>query len=410
MLQSKTPWVALIGLYVVQGLPHGFFGQAMPVLLREQGLDLAVIGLLSLLSLPWALKFVWAPWLDRFSLVGGEFRRSWILCMNAAAVVLLLVMSAQPLSGWTANLVLFAGLLMLLNTLIATQDIATDALAVENLPPVQRGVGNGIQVAGYRIGMILAGGLLVSLYGVLGWQLSLCLLAALMALGTVPLWFFRPRPHVVDEQPVWPLWLGFFRLRYAGWWLLLLLTYKFGDAFGTPMIRPMLSDAGLTLQQLGVLLGTAGFLAGLAGALAGGWLVGVLGRQTALLGFLVLEALALLSYLGLAGMPQPDWLHIYLAVTLEHIAGGMGTAAIFTVMMDRCREHCAAGDYAVQSCLIIVAGMVAGALSGFSARWLGYDAHFALAALLCVLALPVVWALIRRGGLPARVSGSAPIS
>ena len=162
MWQSKTPWVALTGLYVVQGLPHGFFGQAMPVLLREQGLDLTVIGLLSLLSLPWALKFVWAPWLDRFSLVGGEFRRSWIIGMNTAAVVVLLLMSTQPLSGWTANLVLFASVLMLLNTVIATQDIATDALAVENLPSEQRGIGNGIQVAGYRIGMILAGGLLVS--------------------------------------------------------------------------------------------------------------------------------------------------------------------------------------------------------------------------------------------------------
>ena len=397
-------WVALTGLYVAQGLPHGFFGQAMPVLLREQGLDLAIIGLLSLLSLPWALKFIWAPALDRFSLYGGEFRRSWILTMNIAAALLLLVMASQPLSGWSGNLVVFAALLMLLNTLIATQDIATDALAVENLSPQQRGMGNGIQVAGYRVGMIIAGGLLVSLYGVLGWSLSLMLLAALMVLGTLPLWFFRPRIHKVDSRPVWPLWLDFFRLRNAWLWLLLLLLYKFGDAFGTPMIRPLLSDAGVSLEQLGILLGSAGFLAGLAGALGGGWLVSIIGRQAALLGFLVLEALALLTYLGIAGTPQPDWLHLYLAVILEHVAGGMGTAALFTVMMDRCREHCAAADYAVQSCVIIMAGMVAGALSGFSARAFGYDGHFMLAALLCVLAIPVILALIRRGSLPASVS------
>ena len=398
-------WLALSGLYIVQGLPHGFFGQAMPALMRKQGMDLAIIGLLSLLALPWALKFIWAPWLDRISLRKQEFRRSWILTMNYSAVAVLVVIASQPLDLWTGQaMAVFVGLLLLLNTLMATQDIATDAMAVENLPPEQRGIGNGIQVAGYRVGMILAGGALVSLYPLLGWQNSLLLLALLMLLGSLPLWWFKPQPHVVDRQPLWPLWLGFFRLKYAAFWLLFLLVYKFGDAFGTPMIRPMLSDAGVTLEQMGLILGTVGFLAGLLGALGGGWLVGKLGRQSALLGFLLLEALALLSYLGLqpAAGQTPDWLHIYLAVIVEHIAGGMATAALFTVMMDRCREHCAAADYALQSCVVIIAGMLAGALSGFSAKTLGYDGHFMLSAILCVAAMSAVWALVQRGLLPSR--------
>lgn len=396
-------WLALTGLYIVQGLPHGFFGQALPVLLREQGQDLRLIGMLSLVSLPWALKFLWAPLLDRYSLHEGEFRRSWILTMNYSAALVLLLLASQPLSSWLVSGLLWPVLLMvLLNALIATQDIATDAMAVENLDAHQRGLGNGIQVAGYRVGMILTGGLLVSLYGVLGWSLSLCLIAALMALGTLPLWFYKPRRHVVDVQPLWPLWLGFFRLKDAGLWLLLLVVYKFGDALGTPMVRPLLSDAGLTLEQLGVLLGSAGFVAGLLGALAGGWLAGVLGRQVTLLGFLLLEALALLSYVGIDGMAaqtEKDWLHLTLAVMVEHVAGGMGTAALFTVMMDRCRAHCAAADYALQSCIVIISGMIAGALSGFIARGFGYDVHFIVSAALCIAAMAAVWALIRRGAL-----------
>lgn len=396
-------WVALTGLYIVQGLPHGFFGQAMPVLMREQGLDLAIIGLLSLLSLPWALKFIWAPYLDRFSLRGNEYRRSWILFTNYSAATILLLMSLLPLSFWSASIGLFAGLLILLNTCIATQDIATDAMAVENLAVPERGIGNGVQVAGYRVGMVLAGGVLISLYGILGFENSLRLLALLMVLGTAPLWFFKPRAHVRDNTPLWPQWKGFFKLKNTGWWILLLLVYKFGDAFGTPMIRPLLSDAGIKLEQLGVLLGMVGFIAGLMGALVGGWLTGVIGRHTALLGFLVFEALALLSYLGISGgdTNAPNWLHLYTAVTLEHIAGGMGTAALFTVMMDRCREQSAAADYALQSCLIIVAGMLAGALSGFSAKALGYDLHFMLAAALCLAAMLAVVALIKRGSLLA---------
>jgi len=392
-------WFALTGLYLVQGLPHGFFGQAMPVLLREQGLDLTLIGMLSIVSLPWALKFIWAPLLDRFTLKAGEYRRSWILAMNYSAVIVLLILSSLPLSTWVQSGIFFPlALLLLLNTFIATQDIATDAMAVENIQPAKRGLANGIQVAGYRTGMILAGGVLISLYGVIGWQWALWLLAGIMVAGTVPLWFCR---HQVEHQPLWPLWLGFFRLKDAGLWLLLLLVYKFGDALGTPMIRPMLSDVGISLQQLGLLLGTVGFMAGLIGALAGGWLVTVMGRQATLWGFLLLEALALLSYVGIvsagqAVKPQPDWLHIYMAVIVEHLAGGMGTAALFTVMMDRCRRHCEAADYALQSCLIIISGMIAGALSGFSAKALGYDGHFLLSALLTLVPLMLVWKLIKR--------------
>lgn len=396
-------WFALAGLYTVQGLPHGFFGQAMPVLLRQQGLDLAIIGLLSVVSLPWALKFVWAPLLDRYSLHRQEYRRSWILAMNYSAVLMLLLLASRPLASWLeAGLMMPLAMLVLLNLFIATQDIATDAMAVENLSAAERGRGNGLQVGAYRAGMILSGGLLISLFGVLGWQWSLWVLAGLMIIGTLPLWWFRPRQHVVDAQPLWPLWLGFFQLKNAGLWLFLLVAYKFGDAFGTPMIRPMLSDAGVSLEEQGVLLGTVGFVAGLLGALAGGWLVETLGRQFTLMGFLLLEALALLAYLGLGQAVTPDWPHLIVAVVVEHVAGGMGTAALFTVMMDRCRDHCAGADYALQSCLVIVSGMAAGALSGFSARALGYDLHFALSALLCVLVIPLVWQLVRRGSLPSR--------
>jgi len=387
-------WIALICLYLVQGLPHGFFGQAMPVLMREQGLDLTLIGLMSLVALPWAVKFIWAPVLDKVSLFGGEYRRSWILLMNYSAAALLLVIALQPVEFWVQqNLWLFVCLLLLLNFLIATQDIATDALAVENLKPTERGLGNGVQVAGYRIGMVLAGGVLVAFFSWFGWRGALLLLALVMVAGTLPLWRFQPRRHQVDDQPLWPLWQAFFRQPGAALWLMMIFLFKFGDAFGTQMIRPMLVDQGFSLDELGLILGTVGFAAGLAGALLGGWLVQQLGRQTALLGFLLLEALALLSYLAIDGKALYP---VYQAVVLEHLAGGMATAALFTVMMDRCREHCAAADYALQSCVVVIAGLIAGAWSGLSASLLGYNAHFVLAALLCMMAMVVVWLAIQQ--------------
>lgn len=399
MDQNKAKWLALISLYLVQGLPHGFFGQAMPVLLREQGVDLKHIGLMALVALPWALKFLWAPMLDRFTLFPrhwpDEFRRSWILAMNYSAAALLIAISFMPLD-WIATdgLLLFGVLLIGINVLIATQDIATDATAVENLSPHERGFGNGVQVGGYRTGMVLAGGLLVSYFSYLGWQVSLWLLALMMVLGTLPLYAYKPKPHQVAQQSMLPLWKGFFNLKDAWLWVALISLYKVGDAFGTQMIRPYLSDAGLSLDELGTMLGGVGFVAGLAGALYGGWLVGRISRARALTLFLLLEALAMLGYVGISIEYKA---HIWLAVMVEHITGGMATAALFTIMMDRCREHSAAADYALQSCVVIVTGMFASAISGYSAATLGYDMHFAVAALACVAAVWLVYRASRAG-------------
>ncbi|ASP40438.1 MFS transporter [Bacterioplanes sanyensis] len=396
-------WLALIGLYIAQGLPHGFFGQAMPALMREQGMDLTLIGLLSLVALPWALKFLWAPWLDRVALIAGEHRRSWIIAMNYSAVALLLLLASQPMSYWVdQGLWWMLAALLLVNLSMATQDIATDALAVENISYPQRGLGNAVQVAGYRIGMVIAGGGLVVTLGHWGWQATLLLLALLLAAATLPLWRFQPKPHQVGEHSVWQQWRQLFARGGIVWWLLMVITYKFGDAFGTQMVRPLLVDTGLQLTELGWLMGTYGFSAGLLGAVVGGWSIRYLGRQTALLAFLLLEGLALLSYVGISGQPQLPWTQILLAVGLEHVAGGMATAALFTVMMDYCRPSHEASDYALQSCLVIVAGLLASALSGLSATHLGYDGHFALAAGLCVAALWPVWQLIRQGQIAAR--------
>ena len=393
-MTDRGKWLALISLYLVQGLPHGFFGQAMPVLLREQGVDLRSIGLMSLVALPWALKFIWAPLLDRYTLWPGEYRRSWILLMNYSAVSLLVVLSFVPFEWLVSDGVLLIALtLMAINVLVATQDIATDATAVENLRPAERGLGNGIQVGGYRVGMVLAGGGLVSVFTFMGWQMSLLTLAALMALGTLPLWLWKPRQHTASDTGAWSQWLGFFRLKGAGIWLLLILVYKFGDAFGTQMLRPYLSDQGITLEQMGLLLGTGGFVAGLGGALLGGWLTGRMYRGTAVALFLALEGLALCTYLFVS--PEQMSL-VWLAVIAEHITGGMATAALFTVMMDRCREHSEGGDYALQSCLVIISGMVAGSLSGYSAAEFGYATHFVIAAGLCWLACGVVLAAARK--------------
>jgi RhtX/FptX family siderophore transporter len=384
---SAPAKLGLLGsLYFSQGLPFGFFMQALPVLLRKQGFSLGQIGLSSLLAAPWALKFLWAPLVDRRSLSRVGRRKSWILPLQLASVVVLALLAAPVAS---TSLPALMSSVLLLNLLAATQDIATDGLAIDVLAPAERGVANGLQVAGYRVGMIVGGGALLILHDRLGWSLTFLAMAALTALATLPIVVSaEPRrpPAAAESARKTP---HFFRRPGAPRLLLLVIAYKAGDAFATGMLRPFLADAGLTLADIGWLLGTVGFVAGLLGALAGGLLVNRIGRRSALTAFGLLQAAAVAGYAYLA-LGTPGQTALYTLCAAEHFAGGMATAALFTCMMDWCSPEASATDYTVQASAVVIATAVASALAGFSAQAFGYFAHFCLATVLALGALVAV--------------------
>jgi RhtX/FptX family siderophore transporter len=388
-------------MYLSQGLPFGFFSQSLPVLLRQEGVSLMAIGSTWLLAFPWAYKFLWAPWVDRYGSRRFGHRRSWILPLQALSVGLLLLLG--QLDPGEGLVLLFAGV-VLSNLLAATQDIATDGLAVELLDPRERGLGNGVQVAGFRVGMILGGGLILIVFERLGREGAYGVLAAILALSTLPMLFFRESAHVRVERPAAtadkPSMLSLVRLwRRPGMlsWLTVLALYKAGDGFGTAMLRPFLVDRGHTLSEIGWLLGTVGAPAGLLGALLGGASVARLARRTALTWFGALHASSLLGYAYLA-VSAPSRGALYAAVIIEHFAGGMATVALFTCMMDRARRESAGTDYTVQASLSAGATGLFGVLSGLSAEALGYTAHFSVSCAVALLGAAVAWLLFEGAG------------
>jgi predicted MFS family arabinose efflux permease len=383
--------LGLLGsLYLSQGLPFGFFTQALPVLLRREGASLEMVGLANLLALPWALKFLWAPLLDRW-----PRRRAVIVTMQVGSAAALGVVALRPPAGSLTPLLVAV---VLVNALAATQDIATDALAVTLLSERERGLGNGVQVAGYRLGMILGGGLVVSLLGYLGWSASFGAMAAALLVATIPIACHReaPRPSVGREESGegsargagvgW--WL---RDRQARGWLGLLVAYKAGEALAVAMLRPMLVDAGVGLESIGLMLGTVGFGAGLVGALVGGALLPRLGERVALGSFGLLQSASVGLYALAAGSAGvlaagPVGLGVLCGLgAVEHLASGMATAALFAAMMGRCRPGHEATDYTVQASAVVVATGLMAAVSGAIAHRVGYERHFVLAAVLSAL-------------------------
>lgn len=379
--------LGLLGaLYLSQGLPYGFFTQALPVMMRKSGRSLEEIGLASLLALPWALKFLWAPWVDRFGL-----RKSWIVPLQLLCAVILAG------AGWLEPGENFAGLfavVLLVNAVCATQDIATDGLAVDLLAPHERGLANGLQVGGYRLGMVLGGGVLLIFFTHLGWRSAFLLMAMAIVAATVPVWLHAepPRalegetndraPHFLSLDGAWPL-------------LLMIFVFKFGEALATTMLRPFMADHGMGLEDVGWMLGTIGFIAGLLGALTGGWISGRLQRKRALVLSASVQALSLGSYVLIAST-FPERSALALVVAAEHFGGGMATAALFTCMMDWSRPRQGGADYTVQASTVVIATGLAAALSGFTAQRLGYVGHFALAFALSVGAIGAVLTLFPR--------------
>lgn len=378
----------LTSLYLAQGLPFGIFTQALPVMMRQEGHSLQAIGLSNLLALPWVLKFAWAPLVDRLP---GPRRRV-IVPLNLAAAALLGGL-ALTTPGAIGPLVVTV---LLCNLVAATQDVATDGLAVETLPEAERGLGNGVQVAGYRLGMVLGGGVLVQLFDRWGWAASFGTAALALLAVTVPILLVPPAPRLPSGAPAasWEAlrWDRWFAGRAGFAWFVLLCAYKLGDSFGTAMVKPMLVDQGLTLGRIGELMGLWGSVAGMAGALVGGALVGRLPRRAALATFGALQVPTLLAYAWIAHAGPGS---IVAAIVVEHVVSGMATAALFTAMMDACRPGHAGSDYTVQASVVVLAQGLGAMASGWSAAQLGYVGHFALAAGLALVPLLVVAGVAR---------------
>lgn len=414
---ARVADVRLLGLlaclYFAQGLPSGLLAKALPVLLREHGVPLSAIGLTALLAAPWALKFLWAPFLDRFGT-----RRQWLLVLNSITLMLMLALSALEIGVWLSDFfLLFLALLFVLNLTAATQDIATDGLAVSRLQERLRGIGNSVQVIGYKIGMVLGGGVLLMLVDHYGWQTSYRGLALLIVLVLLPLFLMREPPAVVAASHVrWQGGRGYLRLLREflarpglGWWLLAVAAFKVGDALASRMIGPLLIDLGMNKADIGMLTGVAGSIAGICGALLGGLLLTRINLRTALLGFGSLQALGLLGYLlVVAALPSPPVL--YAVVCFEQFADGLATVALFTGMMAVCRLHSPGTDYTLQaSTQVIFSGLVV-LMSGVLADAAGYRFVFAAGAGLTLLALvPVVLSFAqRRGAAPVPARSMAP--
>lgn len=372
---------AIVLLYLAHALPLYFFNVAMPAILRTQGVDLRWIGMLSLLYLPWAFKFFWAPVVDRYFIPSLGRRRTWLVFTQLSVIAGVVVLA---LIGLDYGLWLFILIGLWISTLAATQDIAIDGYAVEAFPPQQYNIASTAQSIGVAFGSMLGGAGTLWLYESYGWQPALLSLAALITLTLLALALVR------DPKPEDSSFLGKYRPSLRRVFarpeirrlLLVIVIYRVVEAPAMAMLNPMLVDANWSLTQIGLLFSVFGAGVGLLAAVSAGWLVKRDGAIRWLVGAGWLRSVAYgLLGLGLLMGLMSTW--VFAAAVLVILAiRYLAMTALYAYFMQHCSRQQAGTDFTVLVCFELLVFFLGSALSGFLAKPLGYGWFFML---LCVL-------------------------
>ncbi|AWL21057.1 MFS transporter [Acinetobacter nosocomialis] len=392
----------LFSLYWAQGLPVGFMTHALPVILRAQGVSLAHIGGFGLLMLPWSIKIFWAPWVDRHAISRLGHYRSWILPTQLLTVGVLCILSFFPIQALDQPVYLFTFFIALLfmNLTGATQDIATDALAVNLLQHDQQHWGNTFQVVGSRLGFIVGGGAVLWCLDWLSWQPTFLLLAVLVFINTLPVLLFKEplhNSHSINE-PSQPnlvtkikAYLSYFsQNKELRSWLMVLITFKVADGLAGPLLKPLMVDMGLSFTQIGVYITMLGAVAALVGAFIAGWVLKYFSRPNTLISFSILKIMSLGAYVYLAYAYEQKikinaWL-IYTINALEDAFAAMLLVVMLTLVMHYSRKNYAGTDFTLQVSVMATVSGGLYTLSGVIGDALGYY-HY----LICIVSVGVLF-------------------
>ncbi|MFT3842682.1 MAG: MFS transporter [Myxococcaceae bacterium] len=384
----------LSALYFAQGLPYGFQSNALGNFLYKGGMSKTAVTLLGLLAAPWLFKALWSPLVDRHGSLTFGRRKSWIVPLQGLmGLCCVLAAFTSPKETITPLLVL----IFLLNLFAATQDIAVDGLTVSLLDEKELGWGNAIQVVGYKVGMLMGGGFLVSLSARIGWNGMFFAMAALCWGVMANTYFFDERSST--EQPKERLHVKdvFLTLKKAlalpgtVWLLVFVASYKVGEVMAEKVFSLFVIDHGITPETLGEWFGTYGTVASLSGSLLGGVLASRWRLLPAVGVTAALRVLPLAIQWALtAGVIPFSQTNVIAINCTEHFFAGALTTAMFAFMMSKVDRKIGATHYTLLASVEVLGKMPGGLLSGKVADATSYatvNAFATIASLLFLLLL-----------------------
>jgi PAT family beta-lactamase induction signal transducer AmpG len=375
------------------GLPLALTGGTLQAWMTVAGVDIRTIGIFSLVGIPYLVKFLWSPLMDRYVPPFLGRRRGWIIITQFSLIV---GISAMAFSSPEKSLMLLAPVALIVAFTSASQDIVIDAYRTDVLKEQERGVGAAVFVMGYRIAMLVSGALALILSVHIGWKNTYLFMAGLIGVGILttllgPEPAMRVVPPKSFKEAVWGPLKDYFSRNSAVSLLFLIVLYKLGDAYaGTLTTAFLIRGVGFSVDEVGYINKGLGFISVIVGALFGGTLMVNLRLFRALMIFGTLQAVSNLSFMFLSWMGKSYGMLVF-AIAFENLSGGMGTAAFVSLLMAMCNHRYTATQYALLSSLAAFGRIIIAPTSGFIVESIGWASFFFITFLTALPGLVLLW-------------------
>jgi PAT family beta-lactamase induction signal transducer AmpG len=389
---ASPKMLAILVLGASSGFPNQITESALQAWLKDSGATNTTIGILSYVALPYLLKFLWAPFIDRYPLPLLGRRRGWVLLMQLALAATIALFALQ---NPAASLMPVAICAIAIVFFSATQDIAFDAYRTDVAKPHERGLAAAANNLGYRTSAWIAAALALVIADYFGWRLGFMLLAVIMAgFGVATILapeaeYTQGPPRTLKESLLVPLreLLG---TPSAVVLILLVVLFKVGDAFALRLFTPFMMDVGFSKTEIALVLKALFTASAVAGAVVGGiWMV-KLGLVRSMLIFGVLQTVTNLLYYALA-LTGKSYPLMVAAVVMDNMAGAMGNIASVALMMALCDVRFSAFQYALLSSFALMPRYMLGGPAGWIADNGGWDVYYIVSFFLAVPGLLMVW-------------------
>jgi PAT family beta-lactamase induction signal transducer AmpG len=372
------------------GLPIALCGSTLQAWLSTSGVSLIEIGFATLIAQPYAYKFIWAPFMDKYLPPFLGKQRGWMLIAQLLIIFCLIFLSFLS-PEHHLKILLVMGLLLAFFS--ASQDITIDAYRTEILEPTERGLGASLTTIGYRIALIASGGFALGIADYWGWKItylsmSFCMLIGIIANLCAPeISPEKPNPQISASFWV-SLWTPFLELfqKFSGkslfYILLILIFYKFGDALVLALNSTfLLQDLHFSLLEVGLANKTIGLLSGIAGGLIGGLILMRMNLFNALILFGLLQAFSNFGFWFLAHQGHSFWLMI-VVMGIDQFCSGLGTVALMAFLMTLCDKKYSATQYAVLSAIASLGRIYVGPLAAVLVKSIGWEFFYVFVFLL----------------------------
>lgn len=368
-------------IYAAHTVPFYFITFSFPIILRAEGSSLTMIGLLGLFMLPWAFKFLWAPWIDRLYITRLGKRKSWIISMQLLMILALSILALVQFDLKDVSLFL---ILFTLSTIAATHAIASGAFVIEQLPTALRHWGNYAQVIGTTLGSACGGAIILLCYSLLGWSATIGFITFLSLIFLLIMVNSKEKTSIQEQTNAIPSLRDCLLRVEMRYMLYLCLIYRACEGLIMGMQQPFLVDNQIPIDTIGIVMGIGNLSLGLFAAGIASYLLKSVGkiRMLILLGLLRLATYTSLSLIAYMEIHSSNL--IFTVVLINMATRLMEMVTLYTIFMETCSSHQAATDYSILICSELMIYMLGMSLSGYLATYFSYAGLFFIGTILSV--------------------------